>query len=104
MGAWWGFIIMQFLAIVKKLQSHCKATAKKTAKLPSATLSMIFFVFCFLFCSFCSDREMYRKNGRVTCKNRAKGWGGFLGGFWSKLQNSKKFHQVLDFQRFDALE
>jgi len=89
-GAWWGFIIMQFLAIVKKLQSHCKATAKKTAKLPSATLSMIFFVFCFLFCSFCSDREMYRKNGRVTCKNRAKGWGvGFgvcLGSKTAKLQ------------------
>jgi len=98
-------VITLVFEIVKKLQSHCKASAKKTAKLSSATLSMFFFVFCFLFCSFCSDREMYRKNGWVACKNRAKGWGWVSGvGFCRGLQNCKEFHKVLDFQRFNALQ
>jgi len=104
-GAGRGLVITLFLEIVKKLQRHCKGTAKKTAKLSSATLSMFFFVFCFLFCSFCSDREMYRKNGWVACKNRAKGWGWVSGvDFCRGLQNCKEFHEVLDFQRFDALQ
>jgi hypothetical protein len=74
-----GFSIVEFWQTVKKLQSHCKTTAKKTAKLPNPTLSTVWFVFCFLFCSFCSDRDMYRKNGHLACKNRANRRGGSAG-------------------------
>ena len=45
------------------------------------------------------------KTGGCSAKIVPRGGGGLGGGgFWSKLQNSKKFRQMLDFQRFDALE
>jgi len=59
---------------------------------------MFFFVFCFLFFGFFGDREMYRKNGRVACKNRAKGWGWVLGYVWvEKPKNRKNFSKCLIF-------
>ena len=98
MGAWRGFVIMQFLEIVKKPKSNRKATEKKTEKPSKPTLSMFFFVFCFLFFGFFGDREMYRKNGRVACKNRAKGWGWVLGYVWvEKPKNRKNFSKCLIF-------
>jgi hypothetical protein len=53
---------------VKKLQSHCKANAKKTAKLPSATLSMVFFVFVFVFCSFAVIEKCIEMSGVLPAK------------------------------------
>ncbi len=51
---------------------------------------------------------MYRKNGHLAylpAKIVPSGWVGFSGSvFWGKLQNPKKFHKVLDFQRFAVLE
>jgi hypothetical protein len=61
-----GLVITHFLVIVQKLQRDCKATAKKTAKLSSATLSMFFFVFLFFVLQFCSDRGMYRNVGGLA--------------------------------------
>jgi len=99
-----GLVITHVFEIVKKLQRHCKGTAKKTAKLSSATLSMFFFVFVFCFCSFAVIEKCIEML-RVACQNRAKGWGWVLGaGFCSGLQNCKEFHKVLDFQRFNALQ
>ena len=81
MGAWRGFVIMQFLEIVKKPKSNRKATEKKTEKPSKPTLSMFFFVFCFLFFGFFGDREMYRKNGRWHAKIVPRGGGGSWGMF-----------------------
>jgi hypothetical protein len=58
-----GFSITEFLAKCKKLQSHCKATAKKTAKLPNPSLPMICFVFVFCFCSFAVIEKCIQKTG-----------------------------------------
>ncbi len=63
-----GFVITHFLKNCKKLQSHCKATAKKTAKLSSATLSIICFVFIFVFCSFAVIEKCIEKTGILPAK------------------------------------
>ncbi len=63
-----GFVISHFLQVGIKLQSHCKATAKKTAKLPNLTLSKVSFVFYFYFCSFAVIEICIQKTGR-------SGWG-----------------------------
>ena len=85
-------------ATEKQPKSNRKATEKKTEKPSKPTLSMFFFVFCFLFFGFFGDREMYRKNGRVACKNRAKGWGGSWGGVFSHMRKcEKKFIKCLIF-------
>ena len=49
---------------------------------------------------------MYRIKTGLACKNRANGRGGSSKRtlFLKSLQNSKKFHQVLDFQGFAVLE
>ena len=85
------FIIACFLQKCKKLQSHCKATAKKTAKLSNATLSMfsLFFVFCF--CSFAVIEICIQKTGRVGL---GVGWGrvGLEDQF---LQKTAKLQRIL---------
>ncbi len=63
-----GFSIVEFLTKCKKLQSHCKATAKKTAKPSSATLSIICFVFVFVFCSFAVIEKCIEKTGILPAK------------------------------------
>ena len=83
-GGWGGrgLVMMHVFEIVKQPKSNRKATEKKTEKLSNATLSMFFFVFCFLFFGFFGDREMYRNAGLLACKNRAKGVGvGRVDGF-----------------------
>jgi hypothetical protein len=75
-GVGWRFVITCFQQKCKKLQSNCKATAKKTAKPQTPD----FQGFDEFLCSYCSDTAMYRKNGHLACKNRANGRaGGGLG-------------------------
>jgi hypothetical protein len=61
-----GLVITHVFEIVKKPKSNRKATEKKTEKLSNATLSMFFFVFCFLFFGFFGGREMYRNVGGLA--------------------------------------
>jgi hypothetical protein len=87
----------------KPLQSYCKENCK--ASKPLKTNDLINFLFFVL--QFCSDRDMYRKNGHLACKNRANGRSGsagLVGGFCSGLKNCKKISQVLDFQGFAVLQ
>jgi hypothetical protein len=73
----------------KPLQSHCKENCKATKSYSINGLVC----FCFLFLQFCSDRDMYRKNGHLACKNRANGRGGWRAWGWV-LQSTAKLQRI----------
>jgi hypothetical protein len=96
-GFGWCFIITCFLQECIKLQSHCKENCKafKCYSL-NDLIDFLFFVL-----QFCSDREMYRKNGRVACKNRASGQVvGLVVVFAVHCKTAKNFTKCLIFNGF----
>ncbi len=80
----------------KLLQSYCKENCK-AFKCYSINILLCFL---FLFLQFCSDRDMYRKNEGLACKNRANGGGlaGLVGWFFAEnCKTAKNFIKCLIF-------
>jgi len=81
-GGWGGrgLVMMHVFEIVKQPKNHRKATEKKTEKPWKPTLSMFFFIFCFLFFGFSVVEKCIEMSGVLPAKIVPGGGGGSGGG------------------------